>query len=97
MTTTSATDDTRQAYRKDQHDEQAGSYGQYDATPLGLLEHQLQERALGDCEGMTVLDLGGGQGLRARQAIALGAKAVDVVDCEAFQYFLNISLHMCAP
>lgn len=71
----------RQAYSKEEHDKQVGSYGQYDNLLLGILEHQLQESALGDCKGITVLDLGGGQGLRARHAVELGAVAVDVVDC----------------
>ncbi|RYP58859.1 hypothetical protein DL769_008772 [Monosporascus sp. CRB-8-3] len=36
------------------------------------------EPALGDCTGAAVLDLGGGTGLRARQAIDAGATSVDV-------------------
>lgn len=36
--------------------------------------------ALGDCTGAHVLDLGGGTGLRARQALEAGAASVDVVD-----------------
>lgn len=45
-----------------------------------VLEHQLQESALGDCTGLTVLDLGGGNGLRARHVVDHGSIAVDVVD-----------------
>ncbi|PQE12709.1 Ubiquinone menaquinone biosynthesis C-methyltransferase protein [Rutstroemia sp. NJR-2017a BBW] len=41
---------------------------------------QLIETALGDCTGLEVLDLGGGTGLHARQAIDLGATSVDIVD-----------------
>lgn len=77
-----ATSAPRAEYSKDQHAKQAGRYGQYEHTPNGVLEHQLHDSALGDCAGITVLDLGGGQGLRARQAIDHGAIAVDVVDCE---------------
>lgn len=67
-------------YSKDQHDAQVGSYKQYESIPLAILEHQLHESALGNCEGLVVLDIGGGQGLRARHAIEHGAVAVDVVD-----------------
>lgn len=70
------------AYSKDQHAAQVESYKQYENIPLGVLEHQLHEAALGDCKGFTVLDIGGGQGLRARQVIEHGAVAVDVVDRE---------------
>lgn len=77
------------AYSKDQHDTQVDSYKQYENLPLAILEHQLHEAALGDCKGLTVLDLGGGQGLRARQIIDHGAAAVDVVDRE-WPYSHNI-------
>ncbi|KAK7742381.1 hypothetical protein SLS53_004526 [Cytospora paraplurivora] len=70
----------RAEYSKDQHATQAGGYRQYEHTPNGILEHQIYDSALGDCTGITVLDLGGGQGLRARQVIDHGAIAVDVVD-----------------
>ncbi|ROV95972.1 hypothetical protein VMCG_07973 [Cytospora schulzeri] len=75
-----ATTKPRSGYSKDQHEAQASSYGRFEPTPFGILEHQLHESALGDCTDLTVLDLGGGQGLRARQAVDHGAKAVDVVD-----------------
>ncbi|KAH9900469.1 S-adenosyl-L-methionine-dependent methyltransferase [Xylariomycetidae sp. FL2044] len=48
--------------------------------PQAVLEDQLMESALGDCAGQTVLDLGGGTGIRAMQVLKAGAKAVDVVD-----------------
>lgn len=77
-----ATTISRVDYNKDQHDAQADGYGKYGRSLVSLLEHQLHDSALGDCTGFTVLDLGGGQGLRARQVIDHGARAVDVVDCE---------------
>lgn len=48
--------------------------------PLGLLEAQLITHTLGDASGLTVLDLGGGSGHHAREAIDAGAKLVDIVD-----------------
>ncbi|KAI7785254.1 toxa protein [Diaporthe eres] len=52
-------------------------------TPIGRLESELYLTALGDPTGLTVLDLGGGTGLRARQAVERGAASVDVVDISA--------------
>ncbi|KAJ0125243.1 toxa protein [Diaporthe amygdali] len=49
-------------------------------TPIGRLETELYLTALGDPTGLNILDLGGGTGLRARQAVERGAAAVDVVD-----------------
>ncbi|KAI9148248.1 Malonyl-[acyl-carrier protein] O-methyltransferase [Paramyrothecium foliicola] len=49
-------------------------------SPLGLLESQLLELAIGDASGLLVLDIGGGTGIYARQAIAAGATRVDLVD-----------------
>ena len=48
--------------------------------PWGTLERQLFISAIGDCTGLTILDLGGGSGLRARDVTRAGAVAVDVVD-----------------
>lgn len=56
------------------------AYDNYNSLPLGLLETELMTSALGDCTGLSILDLGGGTGFRARQAIEAGAKSVDVVD-----------------
>ncbi|KUI73207.1 Sarcosine/dimethylglycine N-methyltransferase [Cytospora mali] len=75
-----ATSNPRVEYSKDQHDKQADRYGDFEQAPHGIFEHQLHDSALGDCTGITVLDLGGGQGLRARQVVDHGAIAVDVVD-----------------
>lgn len=72
----------RLGYSKEQHAHQTDGYGRYVDVPFATLEHQLHAAALGDCTGITVLDLGGGQGLRARQVIDHGAAVVDVVDCK---------------
>ncbi|KAI1770397.1 S-adenosyl-L-methionine-dependent methyltransferase [Hypoxylon cercidicola] len=58
----------------------AATYSDYGLLPLGQLESQLIQLALGDCTGLSILDLGGGTGLHARQAVNLGASGVDVVD-----------------
>jgi ubiquinone/menaquinone biosynthesis C-methylase UbiE len=63
-----------------QYDSIAQSYASYDSLPLAKLEHELVTKAIGDCTGLTVLDLGGGNGQYARKAIKLGAELVDVVD-----------------
>lgn len=62
------------------YDQNADAYAQFLATPLGTLEQQLFDIALKDCSGLRVLDLGGGSGLRARDALKGGARVVDVVD-----------------
>ena len=63
-----------------QYDSIAQSYASYDSLPLAKLEYELVTKAIGDCTGLTVLDLGGGNGQYARKAIELGAELVDVVD-----------------
>lgn len=55
----------------------------YESLPLAELEYELVSKAIGDCTGLTVLDLGGGNGQYARKAIELGAKLVDVIDISA--------------
>ncbi|KAI1260778.1 S-adenosyl-L-methionine-dependent methyltransferase [Xylariaceae sp. FL1019] len=65
---------------KKEYDTHAGSYNDYVNCPYGQMEEQLMGVALGNCTGGTVLDIGGGTGLRARQVIDLVAAAVDVVD-----------------
>ncbi|KAK8109135.1 ubiquinone menaquinone biosynthesis C-methyltransferase [Apiospora sp. TS-2023a] len=62
------------------YDEQAKSYSQFVTTPLGTLEKDLFELCIKDCDGLKVLDLGGGTGLRARDALRAGAASVDVID-----------------
>ncbi|RYO95565.1 hypothetical protein DL764_007662 [Monosporascus ibericus] len=65
---------------KEGYDTHAATYEKIATTPSGILEEQLLASAMGDCTGLAVLDLGGGTGLRARQAVKLGASHVDVVD-----------------
>ncbi|KAG7292873.1 hypothetical protein NEMBOFW57_002918 [Staphylotrichum longicolle] len=66
---------------KREYDSIAVEYNsQYVASPVGALEYELTGIALGDLTGRTVLDLGGGSGIHARQAVDLGAAAVDIVD-----------------
>ncbi|RDA85692.1 hypothetical protein CP532_0748 [Ophiocordyceps camponoti-leonardi (nom. inval.)] len=57
-------------------------YTRYSAltAPHAKLVSELVAKALGDCGGKSVLDLGGGDGLHARKALAAGAEYVDVVD-----------------
>jgi ubiquinone/menaquinone biosynthesis C-methylase UbiE len=62
------------------YDKNAAAYDQFAATPLGTLELQLFDLSIKDCDGLKVLDLGGGTGLRARDALNAGAQVVDVVD-----------------
>jgi SAM-dependent methyltransferase len=71
-----STDELKKAYG-----DQASQYNDYsEAVPLGVIEGQLFKAAIGDCEGMIILDLGGGAGLRARETVDMGASIVDVVD-----------------
>ncbi|KAK5044904.1 hypothetical protein LTR84_010276 [Exophiala bonariae] len=65
---------------QENYDKNADAYGQFLATPLGTLEKQLFDLSIKDCDGLRVLDLGGGTGLRARDALNAGARQVDVVD-----------------
>jgi ubiquinone/menaquinone biosynthesis C-methylase UbiE len=65
---------------KTDYDISAVTYNDYSLLPSGQLESQLIKVALGDCTGRTILDLGGGTGLHAREAIDLGADSVDIVD-----------------
>lgn len=72
------TSTTEQA--KQEYDVSAAVYNDYASVPSGLIECELIEHALGNCTGLSILDLGGGTGLHARQAMDLGASIVDVVD-----------------
>lgn len=65
---------------EDNYDQNAAAYDQFITTPLGTLEQQLFDLSIRDCHGQRVLDLGGGTGSRARDALKAGALAVDVVD-----------------
>jgi SAM-dependent methyltransferase len=65
---------------KDQYNEMATEYNGYANLSMARLEAELIRKALGDLTGLTVLDLGGGSGTHARQAVKAGARRVDVVD-----------------
>ena len=65
---------------KTQYDGVATDYKSYDDLPMAKLEHELIRTALGDCTGLKILDLGGGSGTHARQALNAGASLVDVAD-----------------
>lgn len=71
---------SQQEKAKKDYNSSAGIYDGYNLLPSGQLESQLIKLALGDCTGLSVLDLGGGTGLHAREAIDLGASQVDIVD-----------------
>lgn len=63
-----------------QYDGFASKYDSVVDLPCCILEGELVRTALGDCAGLTVLDLGGGSGIHARRAIDAGAAIVDVFD-----------------
>lgn len=65
---------------KTQYDSVAEAYAAWGHLPIAKLEQQLIAKAIGDCTGLTVLDLGGGNGQYARKAVEQGAKSVDVID-----------------
>lgn len=65
---------------KKEYDNSAVTYNDYTMLPSGQLESQLIKIALGDCTGLSILDLGGGTGVHAREAIDLGAATVGIVD-----------------
>ncbi|RYO92111.1 hypothetical protein DL764_008180 [Monosporascus ibericus] len=71
---------SQQDQAKKDYDALAETYNNYGLLPSGQLESQLIKLALGNCNGLSILDLGGGTGLHAREAIDLGASSVDVVD-----------------
>ncbi|KAK4494715.1 hypothetical protein PRZ48_014071 [Zasmidium cellare] len=62
------------------YDEFATAYSSRHELPHSRLEHELIQRALGDCANYRVLDLAGGSGDHARQAIEAGARQIDLVD-----------------
>lgn len=77
---------------KTQYESVADGYASYDSLPLAKLEHELVAKAIGDCTGLTVLDLGGGNGQYARKAIELGAELVDVLDISPSMLELGIEM-----
>ena len=62
----------------------AATYNAIEELPQSALYQEDVKRALQStphgCTGARILDLGGGTGLHARNALTLGAKLVDVVD-----------------
>lgn len=75
-----------------QYESIAKGYASYDALPLAKLEQELVGKALGDCSGLTVLDLGGGNGQYARKAIELGAELADVLDISPSMLEIGIDI-----
>jgi SAM-dependent methyltransferase len=65
---------------KTQYNTFAPKYDTIEDLPCYQLEAALIQTALGSCTNLHVLDLGGGSGLHARDALAAGAAKVDVVD-----------------
>ncbi|KAK4211781.1 S-adenosyl-L-methionine-dependent methyltransferase [Rhypophila decipiens] len=66
---------------KKQYDTFAPIYLSVDQLPASKVETELVLTALGDCTGLHILDLGGGTGLHAREAVQFAnAAQVDVVD-----------------
>jgi ubiquinone/menaquinone biosynthesis C-methylase UbiE len=65
---------------KDHYATLAATYNAIEELPQSALYQEDVKRALGSCSGKTILDLGGGTGLHARNALALGATLVDIVD-----------------
>lgn len=66
---------------KSQYDPIADAYCSLENDlPSSKLELELVSKAIGDCRGLTILDLGGGTGMHARRAMSQGAKLVHVVD-----------------
>ena len=65
---------------KEDYQKHAETYSGYNILPAGRLESAIIKSALGDCTGLKVLDLGGGSGIHAREAIDAGAQRVDIVD-----------------
>lgn len=63
-----------------QQDGFAATFSTPKDLPHGKMEKALLQKGLGDCTGLKVLDIAGGSGDHARQAIEAGAESVDVVD-----------------
>lgn len=65
---------------KAEYERTAALYELIPDIPLGVIESQLLTHVFGDATGLTVLDLGGGSGNHAREAVDAGAALVDIVD-----------------
>ncbi|GAB1310065.1 S-adenosyl-L-methionine-dependent methyltransferase, Methyltransferase domain 25 [Madurella fahalii] len=63
-----------------QYNEFATKYASLSEVPSSKIEAALIDQALGRPTGLTILDLGGGNGAPARRAVDAGAALVDVVD-----------------
>lgn len=82
---------------KETYDKAALNYSGFAGLPMGLIESELIRNALGDCTGLAILDLGGGIGVHARQAVSLGAAAVDVVDLSSESIQIGEHIEKSAP
>jgi SAM-dependent methyltransferase len=66
---------------KNEYDRAASKYNHdIGMIPLGMLESQVLKEAFSNIGGLNILDLGGGSGVHAREAIDAGAARVDIVD-----------------
>jgi len=65
---------------QDHYKDITSAYDGIEALPHSRITQDLVSYALGDCSGQIILDVGGGSGLHARTAVALGAERVDNVD-----------------
>jgi len=82
---------------KTQYDGVADDYKSYDDLPVAKLEAELIRTALGDLTGLKVLDLGGGSGTHARQALNAGAELVDVADISEAMMQIGKDIEASAP
>ena len=82
---------------KEQYDEMAVEYNSYEDLPVARLEAELISTALGDCTGLTILDLGGGSGSYARMAVRQGAHRVDVVDISEAMMQIGQTIEATSP
>ncbi|CAG9987102.1 unnamed protein product [Clonostachys byssicola] len=65
---------------KEDYMNHAEQYNKFEFKPAGILESELVKTAIGDVSGLLVLDLGGGAGVHAREAVDAGASRIDLVD-----------------
>ncbi|CAH0028046.1 unnamed protein product [Clonostachys rhizophaga] len=70
---------TAEQVRED-YNKSAQSYNDASVLPAVMLESQLIKLAIGDATDLVVLDIGGGSGIHAREAVEAGARRVDIVD-----------------